>query len=136
MPRKGPAPRRPLIIDPVYSSPLVSQLVKAARVHRDPTLSWLDIVERGYIVAGTPETVVDQLGALADTLNVGHLMVQLTFGNLGFDVGPNPSVRVPLHCLHLAQAALVALEHFRLIGNGDRSDRNPRDDECNGAKLL
>jgi small subunit ribosomal protein S7 len=27
MPRKGPAPRRPLIIDPVYGSPLVSQLV-------------------------------------------------------------------------------------------------------------
>jgi len=27
MPRKGPAPRRPLIVDPVYASPLVSQLV-------------------------------------------------------------------------------------------------------------
>jgi small subunit ribosomal protein S7 len=27
MPRKGPAPKRPLIIDPVYGSPQVSQLV-------------------------------------------------------------------------------------------------------------
>jgi small subunit ribosomal protein S7 len=27
MPRKGPAPRRPLIVDPVYNSPLVTQLV-------------------------------------------------------------------------------------------------------------
>ena len=27
MPRKGPAPKRPLIVDPVYASPLVSQLV-------------------------------------------------------------------------------------------------------------
>ena len=27
MPRKGPAPRRPLIADPVYNSPLVTQLV-------------------------------------------------------------------------------------------------------------
>ena len=27
MPRKGPAPKRPVIVDPVYSSPLVSQLV-------------------------------------------------------------------------------------------------------------
>jgi len=27
MPRKGPAPRRPLVVDPVYGSPLVSQLV-------------------------------------------------------------------------------------------------------------
>ena len=27
MPRKGPAPKRPLPVDPVYGSPLVSQLV-------------------------------------------------------------------------------------------------------------
>jgi len=27
MPRKGPAPRRPLVVDPVYDSPLVTQLV-------------------------------------------------------------------------------------------------------------
>jgi small subunit ribosomal protein S7 len=27
MPRKGPAPRRPLVVDPVYSAPLVTQLV-------------------------------------------------------------------------------------------------------------
>jgi len=27
MPRKGPAPKRPLISDPVYGSPVVSQLV-------------------------------------------------------------------------------------------------------------
>ena len=27
MPRKGPAPKRPVIIDPVYSSPLVTSLV-------------------------------------------------------------------------------------------------------------
>lgn len=33
MPRKGPAPKRPLISDPVYGSPLVSQLVN--KVLRD-----------------------------------------------------------------------------------------------------
>ncbi len=27
MPRKGPAPKRPVVIDPVYNSPLVSQLI-------------------------------------------------------------------------------------------------------------
>jgi small subunit ribosomal protein S7 len=27
MPRKGPPPRRPLVVDPVYNSPLVTQLV-------------------------------------------------------------------------------------------------------------
>jgi small subunit ribosomal protein S7 len=27
MPRKGPAPKRPVIVDPVYNSPLVTQLI-------------------------------------------------------------------------------------------------------------
>jgi len=27
MPRKGPAPKRPVVVDPVYGSPLVSQLI-------------------------------------------------------------------------------------------------------------
>ena len=27
MPRKGPAPKRPLVVDPVYGSPIVTQLV-------------------------------------------------------------------------------------------------------------
>jgi small subunit ribosomal protein S7 len=33
MPRKGPAPKRPLVIDPVYSSPLVTQLVNKILLH-------------------------------------------------------------------------------------------------------
>lgn len=33
MPRKGPAPARPLVVDPVYGSPVVTQLVN--RVLRD-----------------------------------------------------------------------------------------------------
>ncbi len=33
MPRKGPAPRRPLVVDPVYSSPLVTQLVNKILLH-------------------------------------------------------------------------------------------------------
>jgi len=27
MPRKGPAPKRPLVVDPVYGSPVVTQLI-------------------------------------------------------------------------------------------------------------
>lgn len=33
MPRKGPAPKRPLIVDPVYASPLVTQLVNKVLLH-------------------------------------------------------------------------------------------------------
>ncbi|MDQ4037094.1 MAG: 30S ribosomal protein S7 [Actinomycetota bacterium] len=32
MPRKGPAPKRPLVADPVYSSPLVTQLINKVLV--------------------------------------------------------------------------------------------------------
>lgn len=33
MPRKGPAPKRPVIIDPVYSSPLVTSLINKVLLH-------------------------------------------------------------------------------------------------------
>ena len=32
MPRKGPAPKRPLVVDPVYSSSLVTQLINKVLV--------------------------------------------------------------------------------------------------------
>lgn len=33
MPRKGPAPKRPLVVDPVYASPVVTQLVNKVLLH-------------------------------------------------------------------------------------------------------
>jgi small subunit ribosomal protein S7 len=33
MPRKGPAPKRPIVIDPVYASPIVTQLVNKILLH-------------------------------------------------------------------------------------------------------
>lgn len=57
--------------------------VQAAAQAFDPHLSWKDIVDRGYVVAGSPSTVVDRLIEIVDRLNVGHLMVLLQFGSLG-----------------------------------------------------
>jgi hypothetical protein len=42
-----------------------------------------DFVDRGYVVIGSPDEVVEQLNALADDLNVGHLMLLMQFGNMG-----------------------------------------------------
>ena len=39
MPRKGPAPKRPLISDPVYSSPLVTQLINKVLLDGKKTLA-------------------------------------------------------------------------------------------------
>ena len=45
-----------------------------------------DIVERGYVVIGSPEEVAEQLTELATDLNVGHLMLLMQFGNMGKDL--------------------------------------------------
>jgi small subunit ribosomal protein S7 len=56
MPRKGPAPRRPLVSDPVYSSPLVTQLVNKVLFSGKRSLA-----ER--IVYGALEGTRDKTGA-------------------------------------------------------------------------
>ena len=45
-----------------------------------------DIVERGYVIIGSPEEVVEQLTELATDLNVGHLMLLMQFGSMGKDL--------------------------------------------------
>ena len=39
MPRKGPAPKRPLIVDPVYGSPIVTQLINKVLLDGKKTLA-------------------------------------------------------------------------------------------------
>ena len=56
MPRKGPAPRRPLVIDPVYSSTLVTQLVN--KVLRSGKRALAE-----HIVYGALEGTRDKTGA-------------------------------------------------------------------------
>jgi len=56
MPRKGPAPKRPLVVDPVYASPLVTQLVNKVLFSGKRSLA-----ER--IVYGALEGTRDKSGA-------------------------------------------------------------------------
>jgi len=55
MPRKGPAPRRPLVVDPVYSSPLVTQLVNKILLSGKRSLA-------EHIVYGALEGARDKTG--------------------------------------------------------------------------
>src|SRR5438876_11279861 len=48
-------------------------------------LTWSQILERGYVVAGSPDSVVQQLTEMEQTLRVGHLMVLLHFGDMPKD---------------------------------------------------
>jgi len=54
---------------------------------RATDLTWSQILERGYVVAGSPDSVVQQLTEMEQTLRVGHLMVLLHFGDM-----PKPTV--------------------------------------------
>ncbi len=46
------------------------------------TLTWKNFVDQGYILAGSPESVAEQLEEAARALNVGHMMVLLQFGSM------------------------------------------------------
>ncbi len=93
---------RCLHVDPRFAAPpgytteatqragLESQVKKAAsaqtliaeqRSQRN-TLTMQEIVERGYVVIGSPEEVVEQLREVAHSLNVGHLMLLLQYGDM------------------------------------------------------
>jgi alkanesulfonate monooxygenase SsuD/methylene tetrahydromethanopterin reductase-like flavin-dependent oxidoreductase (luciferase family) len=59
------------------------QIKMAADRYRDLSdLTWGQILERGYVVAGSPASVIQQLTSMEDSLRVGHLMVLLHFGDI------------------------------------------------------
>ena len=55
----------------------------AARAEARDATHMEDIVERGYVIIGSPDEVVEQLTEVATSLNVGHLMFLLQYGNMG-----------------------------------------------------
>jgi alkanesulfonate monooxygenase SsuD/methylene tetrahydromethanopterin reductase-like flavin-dependent oxidoreductase (luciferase family) len=67
---------------------VVGQVAQVARMRRFDTLAReMDaIVEKGYVIIGSPDEVAAQLKEVATNLNVGHLMLLLQFGNMGKDL--------------------------------------------------
>ena len=49
-------------------------------------LGWKDFVEQGYVIAGSPKTVVENLRKAVEGLRVGHLMVLLQIGSMPRDL--------------------------------------------------
>jgi len=67
---------------------VVGQVAQVARMRRFDTLAReMDaIVEKGYVIIGSPDEVAAQLRQVATDLNVGHLMLLMQFGNMGKDL--------------------------------------------------
>jgi len=66
---------------PTLKRGLVGQHGKQVTAARK-ALTWSELVDQGYVVAGGPESVRQQLREVIKTLNVGQLMVLLQFGNM------------------------------------------------------
>ena len=67
MPRKGPAPKRPLVIDPVYQSPVVTQLIN--KVLLDGKRSKAESVVYGALDGCREKTGTDPVQTLKRALD-------------------------------------------------------------------
>ncbi len=63
----------------------VAQLGAAANQKRQ-AMTWDDFVEQGYVIAGSPKTVIENLRNAVEGLHVGHLMVLLQIGSMPKDL--------------------------------------------------
>ena len=67
MPRKGPAPKRPLVVDPVYGSPLVTQLVN--KILQDGKKSIAETIVYGALEGARAKTGADPVVTLKRALD-------------------------------------------------------------------
>ena len=67
MPRKGPAPKRPLVADPVYGSPLVTQLVNKVLI--DGKRSLAERIVYGALEGARDKTSADPVVTLKRALD-------------------------------------------------------------------
>ncbi|GAA2010556.1 30S ribosomal protein S7 [Brevibacterium samyangense] len=67
MPRKGPAPKRPVVIDPVYNSPLVTQLIN--KILLDGKRSTAERIVYGALEAAGTKTNSDPVALLKKALD-------------------------------------------------------------------
>jgi len=65
---------------------MVAQAANAASAGADKkkfrARTMKEIVDDGYVIIGSPDEVVEQVRHIATTLNVGHLMLLLQYGNM------------------------------------------------------
>ncbi len=63
---------------------MITQLTQA-QLRNYPTLTWKDLVDQGYVIAGSPQTVYDRMVDLAKTLRVGNIFALFQVGDMPGD---------------------------------------------------
>ncbi|MGB7450075.1 MAG: 30S ribosomal protein S7, partial [Ornithinimicrobium sp.] len=104
MPRKGPAPKRPLIADPVYGSPLVTQLINKILV--DGKKSVAETIVYGALEGCRAKTGTDPVATLKRGLDNVKPALEVKSRRVGgatyqvpIEVKPNRSTTLALRWL-------------------------------------
>ncbi len=62
---------------------LQSQMAgQSSAMNQAAQLSWQDMIDKGFIIAGSPDSVAEQMERVARTLKVGHVVCLLHFGDM------------------------------------------------------
>ncbi len=73
--------------EPTIRAGLVSQMAgQSSALNQAATLSWREMIDKGYIVAGSPDSVAEQIDKVVDSLKIGHLVCLLHFGDMPNDL--------------------------------------------------
>ncbi len=111
MPRKGPAPKRPVVVDPVYGSPLVSQLVSKILWNGKKTVAQSIVYSA---LEGTREkTGVDPIQTLKKALDNVRPSVEVRSRRVGGATYQVPVEVKPARANTLAMRWLVSFARAR-----------------------
>jgi alkanesulfonate monooxygenase SsuD/methylene tetrahydromethanopterin reductase-like flavin-dependent oxidoreductase (luciferase family) len=83
---KSEATVRAGVTSQIEAATKLSEMAHKAGVRIKDYLTWDRMLENGYVIVGSPTTVAEKLHVVATSLNVGHLMLLLQFGNMTKDL--------------------------------------------------
>ena len=111
MPRKGPAPKRPVVVDPVYGSPLVSQLVSKILLQGKKTTA--QNIVYGALERTRAKTGVDPVQTLKKALDNIRPAVEVKSRRVGGATYQVPVEVKPARATTLAMRWLVSYSRQR-----------------------
>jgi len=111
MPRKGPAPKRPIVVDPVYGSPLVSQLVSKILLDGKKTVA--QSIVYGALEGTRAKSGVDPVQTLKKALDNIRPAVEVKSRRVGGATYQVPIEVKPARATTLAMRWLVGYSRQR-----------------------
>ena len=111
MPRKGPAPKRPVMVDPVYGSPLVSQLV--SKILLDGKKTTAQSIVYGALEGTRAKTGVDPVQTLKKALDNIRPALEVKSRRVGGATYQVPVEVKPARATTLAMRWLVSFSRAR-----------------------